>query len=201
MAKASASGHPNYAAPPMGNPEYAKDVSAASAKQYSAIQDAGDKARDSIAKYQQIGKLLEGVDGGSLSPAGLEIAKNAKSVLGLDIDQKMANREAAAAISNQLAMALRDPSQGGGLPGSMSDNDLKFLVSAVPGLTQSAAGRKQMIDMHVAIQQRNADVASKARQWQQRFGRIDAPDSKGVTFQDYRDQWVKRNPLFGAPGQ
>jgi hypothetical protein len=55
-----------------------------------------------------------------------------------------------------------------------------------------------MVQSAVKLNQRNADVAAKARQWQQRFGRIDAPDGKGMSFQDHLAKWSTAHPLFGT---
>jgi hypothetical protein len=177
----------------------AKGMADIGVEQYKGIQTAGQSALTNIPKYKRLGELLDGISGNRFSPTGVELAQIARTLPGLgNFDAKLPNKEAAAAIANQLALSLRDPSQGGGMPGAMSDSDRKFLLSSVPNLAQTAQGRRMMVDAAVKLNQRNADVATKARQWVGRFGRIDKPDAAGKTFADYLNAWSSANPLFGS---
>ena len=175
---------------------YENENAKASAGQYQALQSAGMKAPGQIAKYKQLESLLANHDGGKLSPLGMDLAQLGNS-LGLKIDKNLPNKEAATALTNELALSLRDPSNGGGMPGAMSDADRNFLMSSVPNLSQSTQGRRQMVQMATAVQQRNQDVAGMARKWQQRYGRLDAVNpATGKSFQDNLQDWSNRNPLF-----
>lgn len=175
--------------------EYQKKGAMAAADRFQGLQNAGQAAPGKISQLQTIGRLLEGVDGGNLSPVGLEVAKAANS-LGFKIDPNLGNKEAANALSQQIALSFKDQ-----LPGPMSNADRDFLIKMTPGLTQSAAGRKTMIEAATKVYQRQQQVAGMARQWQQRFGRIDTPDATGKTFDDYLQQWSDRNRLFAQQGQ
>lgn len=177
--------------------EYAKEGAKTSSEQMKGIQTAGLQAPGKIAKYQQLGKLLEGYEGGALSASGMHLAQTANS-LGLKIDKDLPNKEAAASLTNQLALSLRSTANGEGMPGAMSDADRNFLMSSVPSLSQTAQGRRQMVDMQVAIHQRDQDVSSMARKWQQKYGRIDAVNpNSGKGFFDNLNEWSSANPLFG----
>jgi hypothetical protein len=184
-----------------GDKTYQDEAAKAAAAQYKQIQEAGFTAPNKIAKYQQLGALLENFDGNKLSPMGIEIARFAK-LLRLNIDPKLPNKEAAMALTNELALALRNPSGGEGMPGNLSDADRQFLVNSVPNLQQSAQGRRQMIDMQIKLLQRQADTAAMARKWVQRYGRIDAVNPvTGKSFFDNLQEWADRNPLFVQPEQ
>lgn len=175
---------------------YDNENAKASATQYQQLQSAGMKAPGQIAKYKQLDTLLANHDGGKLSPLGMDIAQLGNS-LGLKIDKNLPNKEAATALTNELALALRDPSSGGGMPGAMSDADRQFLMSSVPNLSQSTQGRRQMVQIYTGVLQRNQDVAGMARKWQQRYGRLDAVNpATGKSFQDNLQDWSSRNPLF-----
>jgi len=175
---------------------YENENAKAAAGQYQALQSAAMKAPGQIAKYKQLDTLLANHDGGKLSPLGMDIAQLGNS-LGLKIDKNLPNKEAATALTNELALALRDPSNGGGMPGAMSDADRQFLMSSVPNMTQSTQGRRQMVQMYTGVLQRNQDVAGMARKWQQRYGRLDAVNpATGKSFQDNLQDWAERNPLF-----
>lgn len=178
---------------------YADEAAKASAEQYKQIQASGFTAPNKIAKYQQLGQLLANHDGGRLSGTGMDLAQIGNS-LGLKIDKNLPNKEAAQALTNELALSLRNPAGGEGMPGAMSDSDRQFLMNSVPGLSQSAEGRRQMVQMQTQVLQRQADVAKMARQWQQRYGRLDAVNpTTGRSFFDNLQDWSGRNPLFAQP--
>lgn len=165
--------------------ESAKDM----ADRMKTIVNGEFKAPGNIAKYNRIGDLLGNFDGSKYSQTGVEVAKGLKS-LGIDIDPKLGNKEAAARIANEMALSLRDTSSGGGMPGAMSDADREYLKSMVPSYSNSADGRQQMIRDAVAIEQRNQQVAKMARQYVKQTGRLDNG------FFDQLSEWSNQNPLF-----
>lgn len=167
--------------------QQAKDV----AEQRKSIMNAGFVAPTNIAKYQQIGRLLADVDGGKYTPAGTELA-SALNGFGIKIDKNLPNKEAAAALANQAALELRSPAGGAGMPGAMSDSDRQFLASMTPSMTQSAQGRKMVIDSYVAVQTRNQQVADFARKYEKKYGKLDNG------FFDQLSAWSSANPLFKA---
>lgn len=171
--------------------EYAKRQAGAAQARFQKVQADGAAAPTKIANLQQIGALLDGVEGGKLAPLGLDIAQAANS-LGFKIDSKLGNKEAANALSQQIALSFKDQ-----LPGPLSNADRTFLVQMAPGLSQSAQGRKLMIDSATKVYQRQADVAKMARAWETKYGRLDAKNPatrKG--FDDNLQIWVERNKLF-----
>jgi hypothetical protein len=174
-----------------GDRKYSEDTAQAAAGQYKDIQTAGQQANAKIARYGQIKGLLGNYEGGRFSPAGLEIA-SALNSMGWKMDPKMSNAQAADAIGKQLVL----DANGGSLGTGFSNADRDFLVKTVPSILQSAGGRGTLIEIGIKTEQRKQDVANKARQWQQRFGRIDAPDATGKTFQDYLDAWAATHPVF-----
>jgi hypothetical protein len=167
--------------------QQAKDL----AEQRKTIVNAGFVAPTNIARYQQIGKLLQDVDGGKLTPAGTEFASALNSV-GIKVDKNLSNKEAAAAFASQAALELRNPAGGAGMPGAMSDADRNFLVGMTPNMAQSAQGRKMVIDSYVAVQHRNTQVADFARKYEKKYGKLDNG------FFDQLQQWSNANPLFKA---
>jgi hypothetical protein len=184
-----------------GDKAYQEDTAKAAADQYNKIQDAGFAAATKKAKLQQLGQLLDDFNGNKLTPMGMEIAQFAKS-LGLNVDPKLPNKEASIALTNELALAMRNPANGEGMPGNFSDADREFVVKSVPNLMQTAQGRRQLIDMQSQLLQRQADTAAMARKWAQRYGRLDAVNpATGKSFYDNLQEWSARNPLFAQPDQ
>lgn len=157
------------------------------------ILDAAEAAGPRLANLQQLGGLLSQHDGGALSPTGLQIARAANS-LGLKIDPQLGNKEAAVALTNQMALELRNPSGGAGMPGALSDGDRQFLSNMVPGLATSAEGRATMIRAASAVEQRKQQVAQFARNYEAKYGRLDNG------FFDQLASWSRVNPLFDRRG-
>lgn len=176
--------------------EEAKSVGKFFGDAYANIQNAGFSAQSKVNRYDRLGQLLEGVNTGKFAGAGLEVAKAANS-LGFTLDPSMANKEAAQALSSEVALELRNPSGGAGMPGAMSDSDRQFLVSMVPGLATTPDGRKLMLETAKKLAQRDMDVARLGREYRKRNGSIDEG------FYDELARYSEQNPLFkqSAPAQ
>lgn len=171
--------------------EYQTKVAGDQSDQRKAIMNSGFSASGKIAKLQQIDKLLGDFEGGKLSQTALDFSSAANS-LGIKLDKNLPNKEAALAMSREIALSLRDPSNGGGMPGAMSDSDRNFLSSMTPDISQTAQGRKQIIGAAVAVQQRNQQVAGFARKYEAKYGKLDNG------FYDQLSKWSDVNPMFGG---
>lgn len=144
--------------------EEAKSVGKFFGDAYANIQQAGFSAQSKVNRYSRLGQLLDGVSTGKFAGAGLEVAKAASS-LGFNIDPNMANKEAAQALSGEIALELRNPSGGAGMPGAMSDADRQFLTNMVPGLATTPEGRTLMLETAQKLAKRDMDVARMARDY------------------------------------
>ena len=60
----------------------------------------------------------------------------------------LAEAEVFTALSNQLALLVRNPESGMGLPGATSNADLIFLKQSVPGLQKSPEGNLMLIEVY-----------------------------------------------------
>jgi hypothetical protein len=60
----------------------------------------------------------------------------------------LAEAEVFTALSNQLALLVRNPESGMGLPGATSNADLVFLKESVPGLQKSSEGNLMLIEVY-----------------------------------------------------
>lgn len=176
--------------------EEAKSVGKFFGDAYATVQNAGFSAQSKVNRYNRLGQLLEGVNTGKFAGAGLEVAK-AANTLGFNIDPNMANKEAAQALSGEIALELRNPSGGAGMPGAMSDADRQFLVNMVPGLATTPDGRKLMLETGQKLAKRDMEVARIAREYRKRNGTIDEG------FYDELSRYSESNPLFqqAAPAQ
>lgn len=169
---------------------YDMEMAKSHAENFKNINNAALKAPGQIARLQRIGALLEDHDGGKFSKGAFAFAQAANS-LGIKIDPKLGNKEAAQAAYQEMALSFRDPSQGAGMPGAMSDADRQYLDSMTPNMAMSKQGRALMIDAYTRVQRRNIDIQKMAVKYQKKHGRIDENFYVGL------QAWAERNPLFG----
>ena len=169
------------------NTQFGKDA----AEAYGKIQESGRMAAKERSRLLQLRSFLKDTYTGPGANAVLAIKRTA-SAFGVNVDG-LGEGEAARALSNQLAMALRNPSGGEGMPGAMSDADRTFLVQSVPGLANSPSGWRAMVDMRVAL----ADAAVRQAQYAETLRR------QGVPIQDIPGRlqsYADSNPVFSPRG-
>ena len=134
----------------------------------AAITQSGIEAPKRLAQIDRMEELLKGVDGGRFAPAGAELASAAES-LGIKIDPKLGNKQAAEALAVQMALSIRPPSSG-----PMTDKDFDNFLKTVPGLAKTPEGRTQIGKTMRAAIQRDLEAAKFARDYaKQNGGTID----------------------------
>lgn len=171
--------------------EEAKTVGGGFGKQFNEIQAGSMDAAGKISRLDRLDQLLEGVTTGKLTPAMTQVSALADS-LGIKLDPKLGAKQAVQALSNEVALQLRNPSGGAGMPGALSDKDREFLVSMTPGLANTAEGNKLIIESARKLAKREQDVARLARDYRQRKGQMDEG------FYQELAQFSAANPLFGG---
>lgn len=174
--------------------EFNKKVGSEMGEQYSTLLKADMNAPTTISKYQRLGQLLSNVNTGKFKGTTTELKATAKS-LGVDLNaigvaDDVAPAQAARALSNQLALEMRNPSGGAGMPGALSDKDREFLVQSLPTLESDPGAVGKMIEYRVKLAQREQQVARKARDYRKRTGKFDEG------FFDELADWSAKNPLF-----
>lgn len=171
--------------------EEAKKVGGFFGEEYGNVLKAGTSAQSKLNRYSRLGELLQGVQTGKFAETGLEVAKAARS-LGFNVGENIGNLEAAQALSGEIALELRNPSGGAGMPGAMSDADRQFLQNMVPGLQTTPQGRTFMLETAKRLAQRDIKVAQMARDYRKRNGSLDEG------FYDELAQFSEANPLFNG---
>lgn len=175
--------------------EFNKKVGSELGEQYASLLKADMNAPSTIAKYQRLGNLLGGIQTGKFKGATTDIKAAAKG-LGIDLGalgvaDDVAPAQAARALSNQLALELRNPAGGAGMPGAMSDKDREFLLQSIPNVENDPTAIGKMIEYRVKIAQREQEVAKKARAYRK--------SHNGVFDEGFFDdlkEWSDKNPLF-----
>lgn len=87
------------------------------------------------------------------------------------------------ALGNQIALKLRDPSNGAGMPGSMSDSDREFLRSMSVSLGNSPQANALLAKYYIAVQQRSIDLNDLRQKYVNDHGRLD--EGFRTTMADY----------------
>jgi hypothetical protein len=111
-----------------------------------------------------LAKANQGIGQGSFTDA-----KALASTLGIvDVDlEKLGSEQAARALSNQLAIALRPPASG-----VMTDKDFEVFLQSVPGINNTAEANKLMIAFAKDSSNRQLDLSRKLRDYKK--GTVDA---------------------------
>lgn len=174
--------------------EEAKTVGKAYGEMFIDTQKAALDAQRSIANIDRLSNLLEQVNTGKGAATTLELKRMAKGA-GIDLEKygirdDVAPAEAAQALSGEIALQLRNPAGGAGMPGAMSDADREFLRSMTPGIETTPEGRRLMMETTRRVNQRHIDVARLAREYRAKNGTVDEG------FFNQLQQYSAANPLF-----
>ena len=112
----------------------------------------------------QMRELLDsGLETGALASVSRS-AQNFLKTMFPDMELKnLEQLEVFDALSNRLALMVRNPKSDMGLPGSTSNKDLKFLVDAVPNLGRSTAGNRLLLEVYDKMYQLKADTMAEQR--------------------------------------
>lgn len=146
-----------------------------------------------LAKMRRLDDLLSQIDTGKFAPAAAEFKSTLKG-LGIDpealgLSDNVGAAQAAQALSREMALQLRSPEGGAGMPGALSDQDRSFLESMVPSLSMTKEGRKYILGFQEKMLGRQQQVAQMAREYAQQNGWIDSK------FIDQLQEFSKQNPI------
>jgi hypothetical protein len=167
----------------------AQKVGAGFGEEFVNTQKLAAAANDNLARLSRMEQLLEGVETGRLTTVGTQFNSLAKS-FGIDLDPKLGAKQAAQALARQMALELRNPSGGAGMPGAMSDADREFLVSMTPGLETTPEGNKLIIETGRKVAKRVQKVAEIARTYRKKHGQLDEG------FYDELQAYSDAHPMF-----
>ncbi len=171
---------------------FENEYSKAQGKSFSDFKEkvnaAGFSAPAQLRKLERMEQLLTGVDGGKLSPVGLEVASALNSI-GIKVDPRLGNKEASEALARELAGGLRQPGTG-----PMTDKDFENFLTQVPSLSKTAEGRKQITKTLRSALTRDVQIAKMAREYQRKSGGV-LDDG----FMDEVAQYIAENPVIALP--
>lgn len=166
-----------------------KAIGKGMADQYLKIQQAGLDAPHQLAKYDRLANLLEGLKTNRLAPTFANIASIAEG-FGIKLDPRLGAKQAAEALTNEIALTLRNPAGGAGMPGALSDADREYLRSMTPGLAKNPEANRLIIETATALAQRDREIAKLARDYRRKNKHLDEG------FYDAIEDYANAHPLF-----
>ena len=154
-----------------------------------SLNKAAMQGQSTLKNLDRMEQLLNGVEGGKLSPLGADIASYGTS-LGFNIDPKLGNKLASESLAIEMAMGYRQPGTG-----QMTDKDFENFRKIVPDLAKTAEGRKQITQTMRWKIERDTAIAKKAREYaKQHGGNLDDG------FYDVVGEYYANNPLVSLRG-
>lgn len=143
-------------------------------KDFTSMLESG---RSAMAQNQQMDILQNLFEQTYTGTGGEQVlaAKKLASALGVEgLEKEIASGEAGQAIANELALQLRNPAGGAGMPGSLSDSDRAFLQSMTGGLSMTQEGRAMLFEAKRRVNARTMEIAAEARRYRQQKGALDS---------------------------
>lgn len=162
------------------------------ADDYINIRKSARSAMDTLQNYDLIQKGLDsGVRTGALGEGEQQARKLYAYMFPEDADnaQKVAGGELIQKVGNKMALLMRNPESGMGMPGSLSDKDLAFLKESQLGLTTTGAGNKLTLEVFRRMEQRKIDQSVEADKWVDEHGTM-------AGFNKHWREYSKSRPMF-----
>lgn len=160
-------------------------------ERYKNYVDAADAARSKLGMLGVLGPAL--TDAPFAGPAADLLTSGAMLMKQFGIEATdTSSAELARSLSNQMALMLRNPAGGAGMPGSMSNQDRQYLAQSVPGLKNSRGGAQKMVEIASKLEQRKIETADLAQQYVEQNGKLDSGFDKVLK------QWAEAHPMFGV---
>ena len=174
----------------------AKKIGEMEGDMYGNMQKAAMNAQVKIGKLNRLESALKEAPQGALGPQTQRLREVAESLGVKGLTGDAAPGQIARSISQEIALQLRDPSSGAGMPGAMSDADRQFLQQMVPGLANTPEGNAQLVDYMKRLHKRELDVARLAREHKNSTEGGKAKGAFDDGFFDKLAAWSEKNPLF-----
>jgi hypothetical protein len=160
-------------------------------KMYTDSQVSAHKTRRQDSELDRISNLLEGLETNKITPYSAAASSYLSPLFpGIDL-KKVGNIEAADALSKEMALKLRNPEGGGGMPGNLSNSDRDYLASMAAGSWQLPGGRKLIIETYKKLNQRTREEAKIINDYKRSHGGI-----LDAGIHDVLQKYADDNPLF-----
>lgn len=159
-------------------------------EKYVSIMNGADSALTELDQYNVLEQALNtGIRTGFAGEAELALQKAGVAAGLLDPNEKIAAGETIQKMSNKMALAMRNPESGMGMPGSLSDKDLVFLKDSQIGLSTSPEGNKVALEVFRRMARRRLDLADLAEEYVAKHKTMSG-------FNRVVRKFAEENPLF-----
>jgi len=128
--------------------------------------------------------LDKGMETGGFADMTMSLRQVALPMFGMDTTN-LSDQEVFQALSNRMALAARQ-----NMPGQLSDNDIKFLKGMAPGLQNTEAGNRLLIEVMRRMAMRKGQLADEADRY------ISQNDGSTQGLRRHLSDWGQRNELF-----
>jgi len=153
------------------------------AAQYSDISKKGAAATGRLNTLARLQQLSPQAYEGAGAPA-LQLVRSFLTTLGVP-SKAVPPGEEFVALSNKMVLDANNGSLGTGV----SNADVSFIKAMQPDLSQTRAGREQIIETARQLAKRDQEIAKQAQRYRQQNGSLDG-------FQTYIADWAEKNPMF-----
>lgn len=178
--------------------QQATGTNEAALKDWKAVLDSGDDAKTQLDNISQMQLLNSRIHSGLGGPFKMKLLQ-ALDAAGIDpqnvgINEKASDYEAFNAWTKLANMQARNPKEGGGMPGSMSNYEDQLLQSMGPQLTKTSEGNSLLLQYQQLKQQRRLDHAQWAQQYAAELESSGAPFGAG--WFSANNKWWTSHPII-----
>lgn len=187
--------NPYYSPERKVNDEWEKAMTKSLVERNEKIVADADRARLTIGNLDQLQTALSNpsVYQGFGGEAVLGLKKAAQA-MGLNVEG-VADSELASKVSKEMALQLRNPAGGAGMPGALSDSDRKFLAQMTAGIDNSYEGNMKIIEAFRKVNERALEIDRLRGDYIAKNGRLDEGFNRAVR------EHAESKPLFAQPTQ
>ena len=177
-----------------GDSVFNREMDKKAAADFFKMQNVAETAQKSLLDLDAAEQIIaSGLYTGAGGEAYHNLIRRPLAALGISGGEYVAAGELLQKIQNEMALVMRSPDSGMGLPGSASDKDIQFLKDAQIGLGRSPEANMKFIDMARKVKQRQIDVANMASEYINQNGKLDQQ------FYLKLRQWSNENSMFDEP--
>lgn len=166
-----------------------REMAVGVAQEYRENLKKSTKAAARQANAERLSTLLDQVDTGTFAGSILQIQKAAAS-LGFQVPESATAAEAARSLSLAMAMEMRDPSEGAGSPGAISNYETQTFQAMIPSIDKLPGANKLIADAYIKQQKRAQEITKLQREYVQSNGKVD----DGIY--EIAEKYREKNPLF-----
>lgn len=115
------------------------------------------------------------------------------NILGVDNAKDLADADIANTVGSKLALKLRNPADGAGMPGNFSDQDRNFLMGIVPGTNMTPEANARVIELMRAANDRAIAIDGLRRDYERAHG-----GRLGTGFEQIVSDWDAQHPFSSS---